>query len=556
MSRAVTGAVTIAALAAVAAVLGTVGCTKPMPPAPGANLLLLSVDSLRCDRLPPFSDDGPSMPHLQALQARGMVLTNAWAVAPWTAPSMVSVLTGVYPPTHGVAVRDDTTSPQLPTLMRLAEAAGYRLGNLTFFSEISYFRSLGLPPAEPGLQHSREGDALARFLDRGDSDAPFAVWLHLLEPHLPYGASGYRAREVAIPGSSGLELSQLRAEVPLGSVEFAAGDRERLLDLYDHDLELLDTSIGEILDVLSTRDLLEKTIIVLVGDHGEELLDHGWVGHASTAIHAKLVPEILHVPMVLAGPGIPAGVVSSELAQHVDLLPTLCRVSQLPEPARLDGKALRLYEDRVRSERELLFFDSSVGGNLTPSERRNERLQAASDAKCLLQHHTGLVTGTAVEHRELVPGACTPQRLERLGKELVRWQRRQAAQRMEMLADAGGTPPAPETIKAMALTVDVVEPAAGTELEWRRTGGQISLRWVLPESFEKPPAVWIEYSTSGGLAALDGVFQTTGTQIVFGPFPQGFWNDVAGHSPFRFRVIAPSLPARSEWVTFEVRPAP
>ncbi len=555
MARVVSTAFAVAILAASVMVVA-VGCQRVLPPAVGANVVLLSVDSLRCDRLRPWSNDGPAMPHFEALQARGTVLSNAWAVAPWTAPSMVSVMTGLYPPSHGIVVRDDTTSPQIPTFMRLAADAGYRLGNLTFFSEISYFRNLGLPPAEPGLQHSREGEALARFLDRGDGDAPFAVWVHLLEPHLPYGASGYRARKVTIPGSSGLELSQLRAEVPVGSAEFAAGDRQHLLDLYDHDLELLDTSIGQILDVLRTRDLLEETIIVLVGDHGEELLDHGWVGHASTAIHAKLIPEILHVPMVLAGPGLPAGIVSDGLTQQVDLLPTLCRVLQLPTPERLDGARLHLYADDVRSKRRLLFFDSSAGGNLTPSNRRHERLQAVSDATCLLQHHTGLASGVTVEHRELVPGACTPQRLAQLERELARWQQDQASQRMAMLTDGGVEMPDAEAVETMPATVDVLEPAGDAALEWSSSGGQITLEWALPEKLEQPPTVWIEYSTGGGLAALDGVFQSTGTQIVFGPFPQGFWNDVAGHSPFRFRVIAPSVPARSEWTAFEVRPTP
>ena len=533
----------------------TVGCGPPLPPAPGANLLLLSVDSLRCDRLWPWTDDGPPMPHLEQLQARGTVLTNAWAVAPWTAPSMVSVFTGLYPPAHGVAARDDTTPPQLPTLMRQLHDAGYRLGNLSFFSQISYFRNLGLPTAERGLQHSREAQALGRFLERGDDTRPFAVWVHLLEPHLPYGASGYRARKVAVPGSSGLELSQLRAEVPLGSVEFDDGDRERILALYDHDLTLLDRSIGRVMDELEVRDLLDETIVVLVADHGEELLDHGWVGHASTAIHAKLIPEILHVPMVLAGPGIPVGVVSDALTQQVDLLPTINRLLGLSPPDHIDGGSLDLYADRVRSQRRWLYFDTTVGGNLTPSERRHERLQAISDGACLVQHHTGLDGGVAAEHLELTPGACTPDRLEDLEDQLATWQRDQATQRMAVLAESGESRPGSAEIERMATSIQVLQPTSHSHLDWSTTGGRIDIEWSVPESASGDAEVWIEYATSGGIAPLEGAFQTAGTRIVFGPFPQGFWNDVAAHSPFRFRVVAPSVQARSDWVQFELRPA-
>ena len=106
------------------------GGGEPQP----VSVLLISPDSLRADRLPAWEqligDPEPApTPNLDRLAARGILYDNAWSTAPWTAPSMVSVMTGLYPPAHGIAYRDDTTPPGLPTLptrassMRMARSA-------------------------------------------------------------------------------------------------------------------------------------------------------------------------------------------------------------------------------------------------------------------------------------------------------------------------------------------------------------------------------------------------------------------------------------------------
>ena len=212
-----------------------VGCAKPPPLR--HSVLLISADSLRVDRLPPWNpSDAPPMPHLSALADAGTRYANAWATSPWTAPSMVSVFTGLYPPSHGVVYRDDTTPPDLPTLSRILGGDDYTLGNFSFFSQISYFRNLGLGKAIRGLTHDTVAKSFGAWLGRRPADEPFFAWVHLLEAHLPYGASGYRATEVRVPGSSGLEKAQLEATVPVGSARFRPRDPGRLRRLYDRDL--------------------------------------------------------------------------------------------------------------------------------------------------------------------------------------------------------------------------------------------------------------------------------------------------------------------------------
>ncbi len=520
------------------------GCAAE-PEAP-VSVLLVSPDSLRVDRLRPWNSQAEApVPNLQRLAARGTRYANAWASSPWTAPSMVSVMTGLYPTSHGVAYRDDTTPSSLPTLPRLLAAQGYEIGNFSFFSQISYFRHLGLGDAEPGLRHATVADSFGRWLGELPRDRPFFAWVHLLETHLPYGATGYRAQQASVPGSTGLVEAQVNAVVPIGSVDFDSGDRRRLIELYDRDVVKMDQAVGRLLDALEEHQRQGDTLILFVADHGEELLDHGWIGHASTSIEAKLVPEILRVPLILAGPGVPAGTTRVDLVQQVDVLPTALRLLGLPALAFSDGVPLPgIFSGWQRwlwrGSRELAFFDSSPGGNLTPQERRGERLQGAYDGRCLLTYH-------------LSPGAVRPPDDScdtggRLHAAYEQWQRAQAEQRLAILARHGeGSAPPSTEIDGYSQAIEVLEPRAGDRLSWRSQGGQVVFEWTGSGS-----SYWIEYLLGEAPRQIRGSFQVAQQRIVFGPVPQGFWNDIATYSPSRIRIADSENRQRSSWIEFEV----
>lgn len=525
-------------------------------PSEKPSVVLVSADSLRADRLAPWNGtDAPPTPNLDRLAARGTVYLDAWATSPWTAPSMVSVLSGLYPPSHGIAYRDDTTPATLPTLPRVLAAHGYRLGNFSFFSQISYFRNLGLGLPVEGLRHRTVAQSFRQWLDEIPPGEPFFAWLHLLETHLPYGATGYRSTEIHVAGSSGLEEAQLKATVPVGTAEFAAGDRQILLELYDRDVREMDAALGRVIDALAEHGRLDTTLIVFVADHGEELLDHGWVGHASTSRAAKLVPEILRVPLLLAGPGIPEGERRSERVQQVDVLPTVLRLAGVPPPEPLDGRPLpgvfRDWLGRTAKGRDLAFFDSSPGGNLTPRERRGERLQGATDGRCVLEIHAFPDRAEEIRSYDVDAGACSSELRQRLYGAVSRWREGQARQRLALLtAHPGAAAPPSEETDAYAQRIDILEPRPGAKLRWEDSQGQVALEWTGDgESY------WLEYRLGGGLLTLEGSFRLDQHRVVFGPVPQGFWNDLAGYSPFRIRVVDVERRERSPWVELTVEKA-
>ena len=531
-------------------VLALAGCggEPEQPP----NLLLVTVDSLRVDRLRLWNPNtGVATPELEKMARAGTRFSNTWAVAPWTAPSVVSVFSGLFPPSHGVVYRDDSTPEGLPTLPRLLEGQGYHLGNFSFFAGISYFRNLGLPAPPPGLRHGRVVETFSSWLSEVPAEEPFFAWLHLLEPHLPYGASGYTARKAKVEGSSGLVEAQLRGTLPLDSAEFAAGDRDRLIDLYDQDVVAMDEELGKIFSTLEVSGRSEETLVVFVADHGEELLEDGWVGHASTAVEAKLLPEILRIPFVLSGPNVPAGRTVDALLQQVDIFPSILRLLNIDLPKRIDGRLVPGLFALRGSKRRFAFFDSSMGGNLTPIERRGERLQAITDGECLLQSHIEQGAPPSLLSRDLTVAGCSEPRLRRLAASLDDWREEQTLQRVQLLADSGSeNRPDGALVAAFDQSLEVLQPPSGTTLDWSATQGQLVLEWSGTSD-----GYWVEYQIAEGLKHVEGSFPAEQQSLVFGPFPLGFWNDLASYSPFLFRVVDTNARTRSAWIDFKLEPA-
>ncbi len=396
------------------------------------NVVVITVDSLRADSLD-FAPDGET-PSLARLAREGAHFDNAWTVTPWTAPSIVSIFTGLEPPVHGVEVRGDTTPPALPTLAWRLGREGWKLGNFAFFSPSSYYRNLGWPPPPKGGDHSSVADSFLTWLD--GTERPFLAWLHFLEPHLPYGAAGYDAPTARVCGSSGLERAQLAGTLPLADgYRFDAGDGAALRALYDEDVRRLDREVGRVLDGLDRAGLASSTLVVLTADHGEELLEHGFVGHASTSGEAKFTTEILKIPLIVRGPGVRAGTIVSSLAQNVDVTPTLLDLLGLAG-GDFDGVSHRQDLSGLSGSapvRNRVFFSSAIGGARTGESRRSERLDGVSDGETI---HSERSEGAP-------PAGVVDPKSPELARELDRWRARCALRRLEILARFGGTSPRP-----------------------------------------------------------------------------------------------------------------
>ncbi|MCM2270585.1 MAG: sulfatase-like hydrolase/transferase [Thermoanaerobaculia bacterium] len=288
---------------------------------PGAPIVLISIDTLRADRLPIYGYRGVETPAIDALAADGVVFDNAYSHYPLTLPAHTSLLTGQLPPRHGV--RDNAGYPfhaeSHPYLPRLLGGAGYATGGFvstyvlradtglgagfaTYDSAIEIEPGASLDSGQrPGLQTT----ALAAQWIREQGERPFFAFLHLYEPHTPYTPpEPFRSRYAAEP--------------------------------YDGEIATADTVVGGLMHELKRLGLYDRALIALVADHGEGLGDHGEDQHG-----VFLYRSTLHVPLLLKLPRRErAGERVARPVGLVDLAPTLLAAAGVALPDDLDGRSL------------------------------------------------------------------------------------------------------------------------------------------------------------------------------------------------------------------------
>jgi choline-sulfatase len=295
--------------------------TEP-PPRP-VSVVLIIIDTLRADALGCYGNRQAATPVLDALAARGARFPNAIAHVPLTLPSHASILTGVTPLVHGVRNNTDfVLGPAPPTVAERFRAAGYETA--AFVSGFPVHRRFGLgrgfdsyddrfprgsdPARLPYVD--RRGDATVAaalaWLDRASADRskPFFVWLHLFDPHAPY----------APPEPF---LSRFR-------------DRP-----YDGEVAFADAQVGVFLDGVARARPNDPIIVLATSDHGESLGEHGEPTHG-----LFVYDSTTRVPLILAGPGVPAGRVLQTLARGIDVAPTLLEAAHLPPLTGAEGRSL------------------------------------------------------------------------------------------------------------------------------------------------------------------------------------------------------------------------
>lgn len=312
----------------------------------GWNVLIVVVDTLRADHLGLYGYERQTSPHIDALAQRAVVFDTMYSQAPWTKPSVASIFTSLYPVQHQVLREgtDNQLAPAIETLAEILQKHGYRTAAVSENPHVQ--RATGF---DQGFDHftgirGYKGDS-GQFMRKAkswlmeDSEKPFFLYVHLLDPHGPYAPDD--------PGAflDGLETSQpLVREGKVGkivdgeslAVPLSAGDVAYLEALYDAEIREIDEAIGGLVEVLETRGLLENTVVVLTSDHGEEFLEHGAIKHGY-----HLYEESVRVPLVLLVPGLEARRVDDTLAQHIDLAPTLLDLVGIPIPDHFQGRSLR-----------------------------------------------------------------------------------------------------------------------------------------------------------------------------------------------------------------------
>lgn len=300
--------------------LASCGASATPPP----NVLLVTIDTLRADHMGCYGYELPTSPAIDALAAEGAVFTRAQASSSWTLPGLASLLTSTYTTTHGCWRFDDALDTSFATLAEALLAAGYETGAVA--SHVFLGRDHGL---DQGFVHydddlvytmsaSHEAISSPAVSDKGiafleaaagsPEGRPWLLWLHYFDPHDTYQQHPGLTERFGDPAEDAVR--------------------------YDGEIAFTDAHVGRVLDALDALDLRDTTLVALVSDHGEEFGDHGGSRHGHT-LHRELV----RVPLVLRGPGIPSGEVDA-VVRTVDLMPTLLDLCGVDDPATPAGTSL------------------------------------------------------------------------------------------------------------------------------------------------------------------------------------------------------------------------
>ncbi len=322
------GRLTAALLAAAVAVLAA--CGSPRPPR-FTNLVVVVVDTLRSDHLPSYGYTRDTAPGIARLAASGIRL-QGYAASSWTKPSVASLFTGLRPQRHQAISLNDQLPEEAPYLPALLAQRGFTtiayIGNASNIGGKRGFRRgftasgqwMG-PPKIRGTEVNR-----LTFEMLPQARPPYFLWVHYVDPHDPYEPPAAWP-----PGSPARTYVQPGPFTENGTMPSAA-ELEQMRDQYDGEIHAVDQAITALLAELERRGLLEKTLVVVTSDHGEEFAEHGQLLHGQS-----LHEELLRVPLVLwAKRGLPSFSSDRPFAQ-LDFLPTILDALGAPVPAGLDG---------------------------------------------------------------------------------------------------------------------------------------------------------------------------------------------------------------------------
>ncbi len=305
------------------------------------HLLLITLDTMRADYMSVNGSEHVQTPHLDRLARSGVNFTRARAPVPLTLPSHASILTGNYPPTHGVR---DNGGYRLPdnqlTLAEVLEDQGYETS--AFIGAFVLDRRFGLSRGFhvyddrtwsdismlEDLEAERRADAVydafSSWLKDYEDEKPFFAWVHFYDPHAPYTPpEPFKSRYADNP--------------------------------YAGEVAYTDEAVGKILAALEKRGLRERTLVAIVGDHGEGLGEHDERSHSILIYNSTL-----HVPMLIHRPGlVPEGRVVTDLTRIIDLAPTLLDYLGIPNHLG-HGSSLRSLIEGQKKEQDIVAYSESL----------------------------------------------------------------------------------------------------------------------------------------------------------------------------------------------------
>lgn len=316
------------------------GCRQRRSDSRSKNVILISIDTLRADHLGCYGYSRPTSPALDKLASEGLLFEDVSSPSPWTLPAHASLLTGLYPNRNGLKSHEVSMPGNIITLAQILKEHGFLTAAIVNSHYVSQrygfnrgFDSFNYIAEDVGKIQAPEIDNEAYKWLSKYSREPFFLFLHYYDVHSDYRSlPPYKKRFVRpYKGKADGTTSQL---LSFRKKQFALKqtDAAHLIDLYDASIRQMDDGLARLFGFLEKKELLERSLVIITSDHGEEFLEHGDVLHGRTQFQ-----ELIQVPLIISNPELAKARRIRQIASLVDVMPTILAMLNIAIPAGLDG---------------------------------------------------------------------------------------------------------------------------------------------------------------------------------------------------------------------------
>lgn len=313
------------------------------------NIVLIVMDTVSALHMADYGYDRVTTPELDRLAKTGLIFRNSFAAAPWTLPSHASIFTGLYPIVHGLTQENLKLGKEFPTLAELLRDNGYRTFaavnngamNKTTRLQRGFSTYHEMHLSKVRLRFKEKGRhptnlAVERFLDSIEADEPYFIFLNYMEAHGPYQPPDKYARKFLREGwtpRSAAKVENAPFRYYTGVREYSAEEQAVLSDLYDAELAGLSATIGNLVDQLDRRGELDRTLVIITSDHGQNHGEHGHFSHTFC-----LYDSLLRVPLIVLGGGLQGGVTRDDPVVGTDLFYMILSAAGIKAPPGRHGR--------------------------------------------------------------------------------------------------------------------------------------------------------------------------------------------------------------------------
>ncbi len=317
----------------------------------GAPIIIVDIDTLRADHLGCYGYERATSPRIDAFSREAVRFEWVFSQAPNTGPSQASILTSLYPSTHGRIGWHDVLKPEVVTLAERLKEDGYATAAFVdggmMVAEFGYTQGFDIYDDKAGGVARIDGKARAWLQNRA-TNSSFLLLIHSYDVHGPYEKTPEPFKSMFLEGVerpdpefvdnmfARIRKSSMSRLSPQGvarhsltplQVEYAKA-------IYDGGIRHVDDWFGDFIDFLKEQDLYDKSIIVIVSDHGDEFEEH------DALLHDRIYAPVTHIPLMIRFPGGALQRVVSETVQAIDVMPTLLEAVGTSLPQRIHGQSL------------------------------------------------------------------------------------------------------------------------------------------------------------------------------------------------------------------------